>query len=84
MMADVGTEAAGRPIEIRDRLHRRMGAVRGGMRVSCAVLGMMVQVCRQSGSQLLVVLIPTKGSVFAEYVAVAHTRIIAFRYLLFG
>jgi hypothetical protein len=39
------------------------------MRITFDLLGMMAQTCHEHGCRLLVVLIPTKESVFAEYVA---------------
>jgi hypothetical protein len=66
-LADVGIEEAFRPVGIRDRLDQRSAAVREGMRITFELLGMMAKTCREHDCRLLVALIPTKETVFAEY-----------------
>jgi hypothetical protein len=62
-----GIEEAFRPVGIRDRLDQRSPAVREGMRITFALLGQMAATCREHDCRLLVVLIPTKETVFAEF-----------------
>lgn len=64
---DAGIHEAFRPIGMRDRLNQRSPAVREGMRITFELLAKMNQTCRDHGCRLLVVLIPTKETVFAEY-----------------
>ena len=59
-------EEAFRPLGIRDRLDQNSAAVREGMRVTFELLGRMDKACHEHGCQLVVVLIPTKETVFAE------------------
>ena len=66
---EAGVEEAFRPIGIRDRVDQRSPAVREGMRITFELLRKMAAACREHGCRLLVVVIPTKESVFAEYVA---------------
>ena len=66
-LAELGIEEAFRPVGIRDRLDQRNPAVREGMRITFELLGMMAKTCREHGCQLLIALIPTKETVFAEY-----------------
>ena len=68
-VADAGIEEAFRPVGIRDRLDQRSAAVREGMRITFELLGMMAGACHEHGCRLLVALIPTKETVFAEYLA---------------
>jgi len=67
IVPDAGIEEAFRPIGIRDRLDQRNTAVREGMRITFELLGRMAAACHEHGCQLLVVLIPTKETVFAEF-----------------
>lgn len=66
IVPDAGIEEAFRPIRIRERLDQRSTAVREGMRITFELLGRMASTCHENGCQLLVVLIPTKETVFAE------------------
>jgi hypothetical protein len=68
-VSEAGIEEAFRPVGIRDRLDQRSAAVQEGMRITFDLLGMMARTCHERGCRLLVVLIPTKESVFAKYVA---------------
>ncbi len=65
-ISETGVEEAFRPLGIRDRLDQNSAAVREGMRVTFELLGRMDKACHEHGCQLVVVLIPTKETVFAE------------------
>ncbi len=56
-----------RPIGIAERLDERSGPVREGMRITLHLLKEMDQVCKSEGCRFLVVIIPTKETVFSEY-----------------
>jgi len=56
-----------RPIGIRDRLNQKSAAVQEGMRLTFELLGRMNALAREHNAQFVVVLIPTKETVFAEY-----------------
>jgi hypothetical protein len=56
-----------RPIGIAERLDERSGPVREGMRITFRLLNEMNEVCRLEGCRFLVVIIPTKETVFSEY-----------------
>jgi hypothetical protein len=56
-----------RPVGIRDRLDQNSVAVREGMRITFELLKAMDQVCREHGCRFAVVMIPTKETVFADY-----------------
>jgi hypothetical protein len=72
--ADAGIQEAFRPLGIRDRLDQRNPAVREGMRITLQLLTLMNQTCRQSGCEFVVVLIPTKETVFADHL-LRHPRL---------
>jgi hypothetical protein len=65
--ADAGIQEAFRPLGIRDRLDQRSPAVREGLRITLELLALMDRTCREHGCRLVVVLIPTKETVFAEH-----------------
>ena len=67
ILPELGIEEAFRPIAIRDRLQQKNAAVREGMRITFELLERMNRDCEAQGCQLVVVLIPTKELVFAEY-----------------
>jgi acetyltransferase AlgX (SGNH hydrolase-like protein) len=69
IVAEAGIEEAFRPVGIRARLDQRSAAVREGMRITFELLGTMADTCRKNGCRLLVALIPTKETVFAEHIA---------------
>jgi hypothetical protein len=56
-----------RPASMASRLDQSRPEVREGMRVTLALLKDMDRACRNNGCSFVVVLIPTKESVFAEY-----------------
>ncbi len=64
-----GIEEAFRPVGIRARVDQRSAAVREGMRITFELLRRMASTCEEHRCRLLVVVIPTKETVFAEYVA---------------
>jgi len=67
IVARAGIQEAFRPIAIRDRLNQSNAAVREGMRITFELLTLMDKTCHVTGCQLVVVLIPTKETVFADY-----------------
>lgn len=56
-----------RPVGIAEKLDQSSGQVREGMRITFQLLREMDSLCKQEGCKLLVVLIPTKETVFADY-----------------
>lgn len=56
-----------RPLGMAERLDQTSGPVREGMRITFHLLEEMAKACRQEGCQFVVVIIPTKETVFAEY-----------------
>ena len=64
---DAGIREAFRPLSLRSRLDQRSPLVREGMRITFDLLGRMNQLSRENGSRFLVVVIPTKETVFADY-----------------
>ena len=56
-----------RPIGMAERLDLNSGPVREGIRITFELLKEMERSCRQEGCRLLVVIIPTKETVFSEY-----------------
>jgi hypothetical protein len=67
ILSAAGIEEAFRPVGIRDRLDQRNAAVREGMRITFELLGQMATTCREHDCRLVVVLIPTKETVFAQF-----------------
>jgi hypothetical protein len=61
-----GIQEAFRPLAIRARVDQQSAAVREGMRITFALLADMDRTCRAQGCQLVVVVIPTKETVFAD------------------
>ncbi len=64
---DRNIREAFRPIGMAERLDLNSGPVREGMRITFDLLKEMEKLCRQEGCRLLVVIIPTKETVFSEY-----------------
>lgn len=56
-----------RPKGLLSRLDQGNALVREGMRITFGLLKEMNEVCRQNGSRFIVVVIPTKEMVFADY-----------------
>lgn len=67
ILEEYNIREAFRPVEIRRRLNQKNDAVREGMRITVELLQDMEEECRKSGSRFVVVLIPTKEMVFADY-----------------
>jgi hypothetical protein len=57
-----------RPLGFVETLNEHSGPIREGRRITFHLLNEMDKACRQAGCRLLVVIIPTKESVFAEYI----------------
>jgi hypothetical protein len=66
-VANLGIQEAFRPAALRDRLDQGNPAVQEGMRLTFELLGSMDRTCHEHGCQLLVLVIPTKESVFADH-----------------
>lgn len=66
VVAGAGIREAFRPLALRGRLDQRSPAVREGMRLTFELLAAMSRTCQAHGCQLVVVLIPTKETVFAD------------------
>jgi hypothetical protein len=56
-----------RPVYIASRLDQRRPEIREGMRITFHLLKEMDRLCRDNGCSFAVVIIPTKETVFAEY-----------------
>jgi hypothetical protein len=56
-----------RPIGISERLDQNSDPIREGMRITFHLLNEMDSMCRQEGCRFLVVIIPTKETVFGDY-----------------
>jgi hypothetical protein len=67
ILEDYGIREAFRPIEIRRRLNQKSDAVQEGMRITYELLKDINEECLKNDCQFVVVLIPTKETVFAEY-----------------
>jgi hypothetical protein len=68
VLNDKGIREAFRPTGIAQRLEQSSASVREGMRISFRLLGEMDQACEKSGCKLVVVILPTKESVFSDYI----------------
>jgi hypothetical protein len=55
------------PQSLATRLDQKSGAVREGMRITFDLIKDMNEVCNQNGCRFMVVVVPTKEMVFAEY-----------------
>jgi hypothetical protein len=58
-----------RPLSMAQRLDQDSAPVREGMRITFHLLKEMNEICRQEGCHFLVVIIPTKETVFADHFA---------------
>ena len=67
IVADEGIEEAFRPLYIRDRLNIHTPEIREGMRITSALLRGMNDEARRAGARFAVAIIPTKETVFADY-----------------
>lgn len=57
-----------RPLGVAESLNQSSAPIREGMRITFQILQEMDNVCLQAGCQLVVVLIPTKETVFSDYI----------------
>lgn len=64
---DKNIREAFRPIGISNRLDQTNAQVTEGMRITFHLLKEMDKVCKQEGCRLVIVIIPTKETVFSEY-----------------
>lgn len=67
LIEDKNIREAFRPIGISNRLDQTNAQVTEGMRITVHLLKEMDKVCKQEGCRLVVVIIPTKETVFSEY-----------------
>ena len=66
---DENIREAFRPIGMAERLDKSSAPVREGMRITFHLLKEMDRACIRAGCKFLTVIIPTKETVFAEYIA---------------
>lgn len=57
-----------RPLGVAESLNQTSGPIREGMRITFHLLEEMDEECRKEGCKFLVVIIPTKETVFAKYI----------------
>lgn len=69
IVEDQNIREAFRPIGMAERLDKNSEPVREGMRITFHLLKEMDRACIQAGCKFLTVIIPTKETVFAEYIA---------------
>lgn len=69
VVEEEGIREAFRPLSIAQRLDQGSAPVREGMRITFHLLKEMNEICRQEGCRFLVVIIPTKETVFADHFA---------------
>jgi len=67
IIEDRNIREAFRPTGMAERLDQNSGPVREGMRITFELLKKMDQTCKERGCRLLVAIIPTKETVFSEY-----------------
>jgi hypothetical protein len=67
IVQDKNIREAFRPIGLANRLDQTSPQIREGMRITFHLLKEMDNACKQEGCRLLVVTIPTKETVFSEY-----------------
>lgn len=65
---DWNIREAFRPLGIAESLNQTSGPIREGMRITFQLLEEMDEECRKEGCKFLVVIIPTKETVFAKYI----------------
>lgn len=69
IIEDQDIREAFRPSGMAERLDKNSAPVREGIRITFQLLKEMDRACLQAGCKLLVMIIPTKETVFAEYIA---------------
>lgn len=67
IIEDKNIREAFRPIGIANRLDQTSAQIREGMRITFHLIKEMDKACKQQGCRLLVVIIPTKETVFSEH-----------------
>ena len=67
IVEDKNIREAFRPIGIASRLDQTSAQIREGMRVTFHLIKEMYKACKEEGCRLLIVIIPTKETVFSEY-----------------
>ena len=67
IVEDKNIREAFRPIGIANRLDQTSAKILEGMRITFHLIKEMDKACKQEGCRLLVVIIPTKETVFSEY-----------------
>lgn len=68
IVKDKNIREAFRPLGFVETLNLSNGPIREGMRITFQLLTQMDTACREAGCRLLVVIIPTKETVFADYI----------------
>lgn len=67
IIEDKNIREAFRPIGIANRLDQTSAKIQEGMRITFHLIEEMNKACKQEGCELLIVIIPTKETVFSEY-----------------
>ncbi|NOS80993.1 MAG: hypothetical protein HOP32_05360 [Nitrospira sp.] len=67
IIEDKNIREAFRPVGIANRLDQTSAKIKEGMRITFHLIKEMDKACKQEGCRLLVVIIPTKETVFSEY-----------------
>ena len=73
IVEDEHIREAFRPLGLVETLNQSSGQIREGMRITFHLLRQMDQACRDAGCRFLVVIIPTKETVFADYIVKVPT-----------
>lgn len=68
ILENEGIREAFRPVGLAESLSQSSRPIREGMRITFYLLQEMNKECRKAGCQFLVVIIPTKETVFAKYI----------------
>ena len=68
IVEDQNIREAFRPLGMAERLDQTSPPVREGMRITFYLLKEMDKACREAGCRFLVVIIPTKETVFSDYI----------------
>lgn len=68
IVKDKNIREAFRPLGLVETLNHASGPIREGMRITFHLLKQMDSACREAGCRLLVVIIPSKETVFSDYI----------------
>jgi len=68
IIEDQGIREAFRPLGLAESLNQSSAPIREGMRITFHLLEDMNKTCQKEGCRLLVVVIPTKETVFSDYI----------------